>query len=348
MLRILDANANRAREALRVMEDAARFALNDAELSGALKNLRHDLRSALESLGLDRLRMVASRDTPGDVGTQISVPTEGARSGLAAIVAAAGARLTEALRVIEENAKALGPTRADGGALILEALRYRAYEVEKRVVAAFGTGRARQWRLCVILTESLCRRPWEEVARLAIEGGADCLQLREKGLADRELVQRARKLIELARPGGVSVVINDRPDVALLADADGVHVGQADLAVSDVRAIAGTRLLIGVSASDLEQARRAAREGADCCGLGAMFPTTTKAKPVVAGPTLMGDYMNDAVCQRVPHLAIGGITAANVAELRAAGCRGVAVSSAACAADDPAGLCRAIAEALEG
>lgn len=349
-LRILDANANRAREALRVLEDAARFALNDAELSAALKGMRHDLRAALESLGADRLRLVASRDTPGDVGTEISTPAEGVRRGLPAVVAAAGARLSEALRVLEETAKTLQAPGADGGseaAGSLQRLRYRAYELERRAVGAMGTGRARQWRLCVILTEALCRRPWDEVARLAIAGGADCLQLREKTLDARHLVERARRLVDLARPAGASVVVNDRVDVALASGADAVHVGQTDLSVSAVRAIAGERLLVGVSAGTLDQARRAVRDGADYCGLGAMFPTTTKDKPQIAGPRLMAGYLKDEACRAVPHLAIGGITRASVRELTATGCRGVAVSSAACAADDPAAECRAIAEALE-
>jgi thiamine-phosphate pyrophosphorylase len=337
--RIIDANANRAREALRVMEDAARFGLNDGELSGRLKGLRHDLRPALaalgESAGLDPGVLIASRDTEGDVGTRISTEAEGRRSGLRDVAAAAGARLGEALRSMEEAAKAAG---ADASGL--EALRYRGYTAEKMLLAAFGTGRAVQWRLCVLLTDSLCAgRGWERVASEAIDGGADCLQLREKELEGRELLRRARRLVQMAHPRGVAVVVNDRLDIALLAGADGVHVGQDDLSVEDVRRLAGRRLLVGVSTANMEQARAAARAGADYCGVGPMFATMTKHKPVLSGPAYLREYLADPLTARVPHLAIGGIAVGNVGELVAAGCLGIAVSSAVCGADDPRDAC---------
>src|SRR5262245_25384532 len=104
--RIIDANANRAREALRVMEDVARFSLNHAALSGSLKSIRHDIQATLESLSLDRTALVASRDSDTDVGTTIKTETEFARAGLHDTAAAAASRLTEALRSLEEAAKA--------------------------------------------------------------------------------------------------------------------------------------------------------------------------------------------------------------------------------------------------
>lgn len=357
---MIDANWNRAREALRVMEDAARFTLDDAALCAELKGIRHGLRDVIEGAGVDRGVLLAHRDTPGDVGTGVTTESEGERAGLAGVVAAAGARLGEALRVIEECLKVRGtePLRRGEGPSgsgtqdaaervggTVEALRYRAYEAERRVVLALGTGRAEQWRLCVLISERLCRRAWEDVARAAIAGGADCLQLREKDLDDGELLARARLLREVAE-GRAAVVINDRPDIALLAGADGVHLGQTDMSVRDARRIVGFGLLIGVSTENLGQARAAARDGADYCGVGPMFSTTTKEKPRLAGPAYLGEYVTDPVTRERPHLAIGGITPGNVELLREAGCRGVAVSSAVCGAEDPGGVCRAILDAI--
>jgi thiamine-phosphate pyrophosphorylase len=344
LARIIDANHNRAREALRVMEDAARFALDDPELCALLKSLRHDLREAMDGLaapGLDRGRLLASRDTPGDVGTAISNPAEGVRSGLPAIVNAAAARLTEALRSIEEAAKAVG----DGSAF--ERLRYRAYDIERRLCLAIGAeGKGRpQWRLCVLISERLCRHgSWDEVARAAIRGGADCLQLREKELDSGELLRRARRLVDIAhehepRP---AIVINDRPDIAVLARADGVHLGQSDLGITDARAIVGFSLLIGLSTADLEQGRAAVRQGADYCGLGPMFATATKHKPDLSGPAYLAAYLADDLCRSRPHLAIGGIGPGTAGELWRLGCRGIAVSSAVCAAPDPEAVCCAL------
>lgn len=345
LARIIDASVNRAREALRVMEDAARFGLDDPALIAAVKGLRHDLRSALEQPVLDAGVLLAARDTEGDEGREIKTAQEGVRGSLYDIAAAASARLSEALRSIEESAKALG---ADPGPV--ERLRYRAYTVQRDLLLALGQGRCPQWRLCVLITESLCRRGWTEVALAAIRGGADCLQLREKGLPDRELVERARRLVGLARDSGtrVSVIVNDRVDLALAAEADGVHLGQEDLDAAAARRIAGFRLLIGVSTANLEQAKAAARAGADYCGVGPMFATTTKHKPVLSGPEYLRAYLADPVAGARPHLAIGGITPENARGLREAGCRGVAVSSAVCSADDPEGVCARLVEALQG
>ena len=343
LIRMIDANANRAREGLRVMEDVARFARNDAAMSAGFKALRHGVTAGVEGLGISMLQRSASRDTPGDVGTGVKVEGEGTRASLQAVVGAAGARATEALRVCGECAKLVHPA----GASAFERLRYEAYELQRRLVLALGTGRGGQWRLCVLISEGLCKRPWLEVARAAIEGGADCLQLREKGLGDAELWRRAGALVEAAsRSGaGVSVIVNDRADVALATGAAGVHLGQDDLSVAEVRAIAGDRLIVGVSTHNLDEAERAWAAGADYCGVGAMFATATKARPA-SGAEYLQAYLADERMAAVPHLAIGGITPGNVRELAAAGCRGVAVSGVVCGAAEPAEVCRAILAGL--
>lgn len=356
--RLIDANANRAREGLRVVEDVARFVLGDATACAELKAIRHGLGEAIRALPVDRGVLLAWRDTAGDVGTGATTAGEASRADLPAIVAAAAGRLAEALRAIEEGAKALN---AGGVAGDVERLRYRAYDACGGVERALGTGRAVQWRLCVLITEALCaHHPWERVAELAVEGGADCLQLREKGLETGDLVARARALVEIVRGRGAGctgwkpvpregaedtgwkpvplVVVNDRVDVALAAGADGVHVGQGDMSVREVRQIAGNSLLVGVSTGNVEQARAAAAAGADYCGVGPMFASTTKPK-AVAGVGYLREYLADAACARVPHLAIGGIGGANLGELVGAGCRGIAVSSAVCGAEEPAAVC---------
>lgn len=337
--RIIDANANRAREAMRVMEDAARFALDDASLSEDLKSMRHDLRSALERLPAGWIE--ANRDTPGDVGTTITTEAERSRTGLADVVIAAGKRLGEALRVIEEAGKTVDPAFASQ----IEALRYRAYDIEQRLQLRLGTGRARQWRICVLLTESICRRPWEDVLRAIIDGGADCIQVREKDMDGGDLARRVACVIKLARPAGASVIVNDRADVALATSADGVHVGEHDLSIRDVRRIAGRALLVGASTHDLDEAKAAVEAGADYCGVGAMFATALKPDRPPSGPGYLRAFIERY--PNTPHLAIGGVGPANVHRLVEAGCRGVAVSSAVCGADDPAGVVRSLREAMD-
>ncbi len=348
-VRIIDANANRAREALRVMEDAARFALDDQEVCTQLKKLRHDLRTALDSLGLDRSRLVAHRDTLNDVGTGVWTAQELRRTGVGSVVKAAASRLTEALRSIEETAKTLREDEESDQAIrLIESIRYAAYTIERRLVLAFGTGRCPQWRVCVLVSESLCTKlSWEDVTREAVAAGADCVQLREKGFGDKELLRRARRFVEIARAAGASAIINDRPDVAILAEADGVHLGQSDLPLDDVRRLPGGEdFFVGASASNLDEVRFAVQHGADYFAVGTMFPSTTKAKPTITGPGLVREVRAMAVLSARPMLAIGGITPANVSSLVEAGCPGVAVSGCVCGAEHPGDVVRVLVEAL--
>lgn len=329
----MDANLNRSREALRVIEDVARLGFEDEALCGRIKAIRHEISRVIASVPGGEARVLAQRDTAGDVGTGVSTSSEMARGGVRDIASAACKRLTEALRVVEECLKV---ESSEDAARVARA-RYAAYDIERDLLLRFGTGRGVQWRLCVLVTESLCKRPWLEVAREAVFGGADCLQLREKTMEGGEMVRRARRLKEL----GVAVIVNDRVDVALAAGTDGVHLGTGDLSIRNARSIAGDRLIIGASTHDLGEARAAVEAGADYCGVGAMFPTSTKAR-TAAGVDYVREYLSEPACSKVPHLAIGGITPTNVGVLRAAGCVGVAVSGAVCGSDDPAEVCRAL------
>lgn len=334
VLRLLDANANRAREALRVLEDYARFVLDVRDLSRNLKEVRHGLADALRDVLPEA---ILHRDTPGDVGTGVTTPGEQARAGVADVVVAAGKRLGEALRSIEEYLKTVDPARAAA----VEGLRYRTYDLERRVNLTLRPGDA--WgfaeavRLYVLVTESVCKRPWLEAAEEALVGGADCLQLREKSLDSGEFLRRAKQLVAVCREFGVPCVINDRPDIAVLSGADGVHVGQGDLPAAEARRIVGPRRLVGVSTHRIEQAEQAVLDGADYVGVGPIFRSTTKPRDFVAGPA----YAR-LVAERVkiPAVAIAGITAANVDAVLATGVRAVAVSAAVLGADDVAAAAR--------
>jgi len=330
--RVLDANANRAREALRVAEEAARFALERPDLAEIAKAMRHDLRAALDRFGIDAL--VLARDTAGDVGTRLTTPAEGRRDGVADVARAAMKRLTEALRAIEEYGK---PLDAPAAAAV-EAVRYRAYDLEKRLAEALRpVSRLASGGLCVLLTESLCARPWEDVLAGALAGGAAMVQVREKAMADGALLDRARRAADACHRAGAIAIVNDRPDVAVLAAADGVHVGQDDLPPAAARRIVGPDRIVGTSTHSLPQALAAAEAGPDYIACGPMFPSTTKPQEVIPGPALCRE-----VTERVgvPVVAIGGITAETAAEVLAAGARWLAVSAAVCAAEDPEAVTR--------
>lgn len=326
MLRILDANLNRAREALRVVEDYARFALDDDALCAELKRLRHALTDATRQFAAEA---IVHRDTPGDVGTDNKTQTELSRAGVEEVVTAAGKRLGEALRTIEEVLKTIDAPSAAR----VERCRYDFYELERRVALTLRpAGRFAGVRLYVLITAALCAgRAWLAVAEAAIAGGADCLQLRQKDLDSGELLARACKLVELCRAHGVICIINDRPDIAVLCGADGVHVGQTDLPATEARKIVGRRGIVGVSTHSLEQARQAVLDGADYIGVGPVFPSSTKPREILPGL----DFARAAAATvPIPCIAIAGITQENVASVMETGVAGVAVSSAVISAVD--------------
>jgi thiamine-phosphate pyrophosphorylase len=336
--RVIDANANRAREALRVLEDHCRFVSNDAFLSGRLKQLRHDLTAALSELPAELL--LAGRDTVHDVGTSISTTGEEARSSLKHVVLANAKRLQEALRSLEEFGKVLSPRLGKA----MEQLRYQAYTVERAlIVGDEARRRLADARLYVLVTESLCRASLPGTVREVIDGGADVIQLREKNLDDRTLLARSREIRELTRQRGALFIVNDRPDIALLAEADGLHLGQEDLPLQEARRLLGPEALIGVSTHDLYQVRRAVLEGASYIGIGPTFASQTKTFDSYPGLEFIRATMAET---SLPAFALGGITPENVSAVVAAGCRRIAVSQALCAAADPRAAAQALKRAL--
>ncbi|HWB10928.1 MAG TPA: thiamine phosphate synthase [Pirellulales bacterium] len=340
LLRLIDAAANRAREGLRVVEDFVRFVWNDRHLMSELKRLRHELAAAL--CPLQGSQLLASRDTEGDVGTTVSTEAEGERPDMASVVTANFKRLQEALRSIEEFGKVLNPALAKR----VEQLRYRSYTLERAVSStSFGLERLADARLYVLVDGRETTDAFSELVGTLVQAGVDVLQLRDKRLADRELLIRAQRLRELTTDSDTLFVMNDRPDLAVLARADGVHVGQEELSVAACRVIVGPQMLIGVSTHSLEQARQAVLDGANYIGVGPTFASHTKKfeEGVLRGLGLLGDVSAEI---RVPAFAIGGIDGSNLDDVLATGFTRVAVGGAVLSAVDPGTAARELRCAL--
>lgn len=304
VFRIIDANLNRAREALRVIEEYARFALNDAALAQSAKELRHAVAAIERQAGSDDL--LASRDILGDVGRDISTESEYDRSNPADVATASCKRLAEALRAIEEYGKTIDRALATSA----ETARYQAYELERRIHHVIqARKRFGGVSLYVIITESFCAGDWLQIAESALMGGADCLQLREKDLDDGELLRRASSLAILCRKHDALLIVNDRPDVAVLSGAHGVHLGQTDLSVSQARRILPSHMLVGVSTHSMDQVRDAAASAPDYIAIGPMFPTATKPQSQIAGPRMLTTAHEHT---SLPLVAIGGINETNL------------------------------------
>lgn len=171
----------------------------------------------------------------------------------------------------------------------------------------------------------------------ALKGGVTCVQLREKSLSDEEFLQEAVEIKALCQRYNVPLFINDNVFVALKCGADGVHVGQDDMAVSEVRSVVGENMMIGVSAHSVEEALEAVKNGADCLGVGAMFATSTKADANVLSWQTLHD-----ICHAVdvPVVAIGGLNKDNIPSLAGSGVDGVALVSAIFASEDIESECR--------
>ena len=320
--RMLDANGNRTAEGLRVLEDVARFVLNDTRLAGLAKEVRHAVRTAIPA------DAICDRDTAGDVGTAITAPDEMERARLVDVVRANAARVAEALRTAEEAAKLLV---LPGVASALEAARYRSYQLESGLLSRLPAWMFHRVRLYALVDTSLTDRPVEVAAAVA-RGGAGAVQLRAKSLGVRAYRELAARVQEACSAHGALFVVNDHVAVARALSADAVHVGQEDLVVADVRAVVGPTCAIGLSCHTPEQVRLGLTSGADYFGLGPMYATATKPNEPCQGPALL-----DAVRGMLdrPSFAIGGLDAARLTALMSRLPHGAAVAGALCRAADP-------------
>jgi len=199
-----------------------------------------------------------------------------------------------------------------------------------------------------VLTDETVQSRWSHVdlARLALAGGADAVQYREKRpRTTRELVETARAIAELCRSAGAALIVDDRADVAAAVGAAGVHLGQDDLDVVTARRLLGPEALIGRTANSYEEAAAVWGGPIDYLGVGPVFGTASKANP--APPLGLRELARICRDAPVPVIAIGSITAERIPEVIAAGAHGVAVLSAVVAAEDVAGAVRACREAVD-
>lgn len=377
--RILDANLNRAREGLRVLEDFARFLADNHDVSLQLKSMRHDLVAAEKQLfanaGIGLAERLQFRDTQGDVGTSQMTDGEQQRSVLADVIIANARRVEESLRSLEEFGKLVSAPFSAA----MKSLRYHAYTAEKSLaslspsrllpendsavasraaacspvagIAASGdaenlrTSRLLRAQIYVLITESMCRLPWRQVVEQCLQAGADVLQLREKSLSDRELLRRAEWIRAACENAQALFIVNDRPDIAAICAADGVHVGQDEFSVAEARRILKPGQLVGLSTHSLEQAVQATEADADYLGVGPVFPSQTKSFEQFPGLDFVNAVANSAAVTK-PWFAIGGINTERLPDLIRAGANRVAVTSVVAGAEHPGDVIREIRRVL--
>lgn len=325
MKRIIDANLNRACEALRVLEEISRFLLEDKETSEDLKNIRHILNSLQDE---DYAGLLTARDTEGDVGVNIKNPDR--RSGIETIFKANIKRLQQALRVLAEYC----PENFES----LEKLRYKSYTLEKnmwdKLKEKYNKLMLEDKKLYLVTnsdkfeTEDL----FLDAVASALKGGVDILQLREKNMPANKILELGKKVKLLCAEYGATFIVNDRVDIAYVLEADGVHLGQDDMDVESARKILGNNAIIGISTHAPEQAQKAVNDGADYIGMGPVFTTPTKpGRPSVG--LEYAKWVSENI--KISAFAIGGIDLTNVQDVINAGAKKIAVVRAIINSDSP-------------
>ena len=329
---MLDANLNRCREGLRVLEDVARFLLNDGELSKRFKIMRHDLAQKTKPLGVV---LLSRRDSEGDVGARFSASYSRearlAPRDASDLVAANAKRVEESLRVIEELAR-LPEISSMLNSTSFEQMRFTVYTLERDLISRISRRDKTEKivGLYVILDrELLAGRDELDIVAQIIDGGARIVQLRDKsrfyGEKERKLLPVAQKIRDLCHRAGALFIINDYFDLAVAVDADGLHVGQQDLPLPIIRRELPIDRIVGCSVRTVSQAKKAESEGADYVSVGSIFPTATKKEARVVGVNRIRELKASV---SIPVVAIGGINRNNIAEVVSAGADAVAVISA--------------------
>ena len=328
-LRIVDANLNRIGESLRLLEDIARLLLNDAVLSGRLKAMRHEL--AVKDLRAKK-QLLQSRDSRDDVGIDIEVKQQTKERELPAAVIANARRIQEAMRVIEELAKIPG-TGMDSGKF--KDARFEMYDIERELVSRIlrnDKTKRMSGLYAIIDTQYLGSRSCDDLTQQVLEGGAKIVQLRHKDKPERKLLNTAKNMKTLCSEYDALFIMNDRLDIALAADADGLHIGQDDMPLRDARRLLPLDKIIGCSVDNIEQANEAEAAGADYIAFGAIFPTQSKNDIETVGLKALAEIKK---ATGLPLVAIGGINAKNAPDAITAGADSVAVISAIMQAESP-------------
>ena len=310
---IVDANLDRAREGLRVLEDWARFALGRKDLVKIFKNFR-------QILGKNHLRVYKeSRNFVNDICTGLSHPEQFKRNNASSIISSNAARVQEALRVIEEFSRDHNQNLCK----ISSEIRYEIYNLEIELLETQSNYLLRKilnendLYLITLDVENL----FEKINNI-LEGGVKIIQLRFKQGKDSDNLKFAIKVRELCNKFDAILLINDRVDIALACKADGVHLGQDDMDIKSARNILGFSKIIGISANNALDIEKAIQDGCDYLGIGPVFATSTKKDKVPLGIDTLKSLSKDI---SIPWFAIGGIKQENISLLKENNIRKVAI-----------------------
>ena len=307
--RIIDANINRASEGIRVLEDLARFYLDDKHLSKQLKETRHGIRKEVMYF---LPSLLSGRDSVKDVGVDVSKELKiDNKASIKELVVANFKRLQEALRTVEENLKIIDKYNLSK---VYEGFRFDTYQIEKDFYKKTFESEKRRVLLkglyCITAHEFSKGRSNVEVVQSMIEAGVKTIQYREKDKSFINMYKECVKIREMTKEAGVTFIVNDHVDMAMMVKADGVHVGQDDYPVEKIRELVGEDMIIGLSTHSPKQAQEALKQDMDYIGVGPIYKTYTKKD--VCDPVGL-EYLEYVIKNiHIPYVAIGGIKEHNL------------------------------------
>ena len=320
---IIDANLDRAREGLRVLEDWARFGLGNEDFVIRIKNFR-------QILGKNHLEIYKlSRNHIEDQCKGLSHVEQINRNSSSKIISSNSARVQEALRVIEEFSRIHNSKLSK----IASEIRYEIYTLEIELLN-FNTRKRAQ---LIIRKNNLYsitdqRENLLEIIEKILLGGVKIIQHRFKEGNDKDHLKEAIEINNLCKKYNSLFIVNDRLDIALASNADGVHLGQDDLDIKTVRKLLGASKIIGVSANNSTDINKAVKDGCDYIGVGPVFPTLTKKNKEPLGEEKIKALTKDL---NIPCFAIGGINKLNISSLKNHGISKVAIVSGLLNSEDP-------------
>ncbi len=320
---LIDANLDRSREGLRVVEDWCRFGLRREDLVSTLKDWRQQLAKHHHNI------YKQARSTTTDKGIGLSHPAQRNRVSPLEVVAANCSRAEEALRVLEEFTRISDPLLAKNASNI----RYGLYEVEKKIIAAtYSSQRREKLKSCNLCLITSPQKELISIVTKVLEAGVGMIQYRCKKENDLNKFYQAKELAEICKSFGALFIINDHIDLALAIDADGVHLGQNDFPIDVARKLIGDERIIGRSTHSLKQLKDAEKQGADYLGVGPVYDSTTKPDLDPVGVNYVHEASKNT---QLPCFAIGGIKKECIDVIRSSGLNRVAVVGAIMDAEDP-------------
>lgn len=320
--RIVDANLNRVSEGLRVIEDLLRFKYDGPEILSGVRTLRHGVRKNAAGL---LSKCLTGRDSEKDPGVTISMTSNlDKKESVSDLFTGNFKRVQEGLRTIEETLKIAGHYDLSKK---YEFLRFSSYAIEKRCFQVYAKSSRPAYPdtdlYCLTAEEFSKGRSNIAVVKEMIVAGVKIIQYREKEKKTGEMYRECREIRKMTWDAGVTFIVNDHIDIAMMCEADGIHIGQEDTPIEAVRDLTENRMLIGLSTHSPEQAQDAERRGADYIGVGPVFKTYTKKD--VCDPVGF-EYLEYVVSNlSIPFVAIGGIKEDNVQEIIGRGATCVAM-----------------------